>query len=410
MSLAELISQHPFLEKPIIISGTGRSGTTLLSQLLDSHPDLLVWPFEFPLYACLNIAEASNQHSLTTVRDYHEVMMARNKQSFDHFGQHFDGHLVNYSLESIDVEKFFALINEYIDEPVTRKQYIQLLNLAFYQAQSSIKEPTYFVMKTNEFFLQHMSHDFPDFTFINMLRDPVETYLSQKKYYASMSAKHPLLSYYTKDPFLPARQAQLESVFRFDSCLLLRHAVRNMASIRCKTIYKDAPNYVHLSLEELQRDSQEVIEKLTDFLKIPFHESLLSPTVLGQKAVANMTSQKVTGEVVANQNYVKKDLHASFYELYWLKSLLALDQNKKPSKLPWYKKWFQLLKPMPYEFQISTKEDPISFPKYLLFWAFAFFMYSKNRVAFLWFSKPHRLEWYLRKYFPVGVENPFKAG
>ena len=35
----------------IFVLGTGRSGSTLLRSLLDGHPELVVWPFEFSYYS-----------------------------------------------------------------------------------------------------------------------------------------------------------------------------------------------------------------------------------------------------------------------------------------------------------------------------------------------------------------------
>ena len=76
---------------------------------------------------------------------------------------------------------------------------------------------------------------------------------------------------------------------------------------------------MHLPLEELQGDCQQVMERVAGFLGISFEESLLTPTVLGQDAIANMTGEdQVKGQVVTNSLNENKTSHASHYELYWL--------------------------------------------------------------------------------------------
>ena len=89
-------TRPPWLDRPLFIVGTGRSGTTLLLSLLDRHPGLISWPGEFAYYTAWEaIAGQGRAAAATTLGNW---------GGSEFFGTRFTGSRVTspYSLEVID--------------------------------------------------------------------------------------------------------------------------------------------------------------------------------------------------------------------------------------------------------------------------------------------------------------------
>ena len=332
--IQSMLAEHSFLSYPIFISGSGRSGTTLMWQLLDGHPELLVWPFECPTYTDINRTQALLGSEQLRVRDYNATLFARSGMGFDRLGEVFDDGTMRYSLAGIDKEAFFRFFEDVAEEKVSRKDYIQLLMLGYYKAlKSPPKAPKRFVIKCNEFYLAQMAADFPDYRFVHMTRDPLATYRSMKLYLFHLNQHYPALAYYTRDVFKPSLMYRLKNLLGMDSCVLLHYVAKILASVRFQQRVVDNVQVRHVALEGLQDDAASVMKEMVTFLDIAETESLMHPTVLGEAAEANSVKSRAVGAVQSSKAMQSVDGVMSKTEEEWLRQLVASaagDKNCSP--------------------------------------------------------------------------------
>ncbi|MCH6257907.1 sulfotransferase [Puniceicoccaceae bacterium K14] len=190
-----------FLDQPIFICGAPRSGTTLLSNLLDGHDELLCYPYE-PLITEKYFYWQNTNPSYTSTyfsRDYihsfdiksiicSEYIKWRGELACRRFGKSAKV-LTHPNLSEATEKEFSFILSKSIqdrkndDGSIPLNQVVRSLILAYHGLESPTIEPKYFVSKrplVNEFAALKLKDEFPRARFIHILRDPRTRYLSAK--------------------------------------------------------------------------------------------------------------------------------------------------------------------------------------------------------------------------------------
>jgi len=179
--------------KFLFIGGAPRSGTTLLMNLLDSHPDLLVFPFEHSTIERYFWNKDNIQHyalnEFISKRQEGQQTILANK---DFLNQYYQKIKKEYNKDfSLDInpEVFFKTYADILkNRKIELKDILSALTYALATAntfaESKYSQSKYFVFKQpyyTDLFAEEVSELLPDAKFIYISRDPFARYSSAKK-------------------------------------------------------------------------------------------------------------------------------------------------------------------------------------------------------------------------------------
>ena len=259
---------------PVFICGYPKSGTTLLLALLDSHPDLLVFPEETKFFR--NIVghpkrrnpEYVLEHTGARAFGYDEVRWASGYRDYS----------------AIDFKAYKRCLNQrwagcVKDEPSLLESIIR----CFGQVTGQPHKP-YWIEKTplNENYLEKAVKWWPDLRAIYIIRDPRDNYCSYKKtrqkrrqalevqaYEEEKENRSPDLA--KQKPSIPRLLVPDEFIaYWFES---LNHWERFAA--------RHADNMLLIRYEDLVESPRQVMESVCSFLQINWDEVLMRPTRSG---------------------------------------------------------------------------------------------------------------------------------
>lgn len=271
-------------DRPVFICGAMKSGTTLITQLLDGHPDLLVMPGDCH-YA--QRREQWDGELLEALASYwiSRFISPSGKPPFWFLGR-----------EAAGMERFLNYLRHYRSE--ARLDAFQAVVLATHAALRP--EPPFaklWVEKTpeNEKFAIELAERYPKARFIHILRDPLENLASLKR-----------LGEFRGKEFHPKRRAK--SLMK-----LFEQAERNARAL-------GAGRYFVLQYAELVGDAEAVMRRLAGFLAIEFGETLLVPTENGRPGIANSmyAESRVEGRVLdqaGNRRFLEEFTPAEIREI-----------------------------------------------------------------------------------------------
>jgi sulfotransferase family protein len=248
--------ENHWLQSPVFICGCHRSGTTLVQQLLDGHPDLLVLPSEGTYFSSFRyVAEAA-----PTEEDLDRFLLdwvARliDPNSRPHFKLGVTTSSGNPSV--IFCRRFLSWyrVLKRSDTPLTLIAPLLSLIAAYKDVAAPTGLPLMWVEKTplNEFNVARLS-EIPNARFIHMLRDP-------RAALGSLRTAHDKAG---RRDFHLERQADLiGSSFRL--------ADRNEHAL--------AGRYLTVRYEDLAADPELTMDRICEFLGIERVPSSLTPTV-----------------------------------------------------------------------------------------------------------------------------------
>lgn len=255
-----------FIDTPIFICGSMKSGTTLLARLFDSHPDMLVMPGDSHF---VNQLSKWNRDQFKEIATYwiHRIVNPTGQEPFWFFGT---------------TEESFKIFLSYLRYFLlhTEKEVFICVVMSFYVVQSILSgsfSGRYWVEKTphNELHAQKLSMFFPKAKFIHVLRDPLDNIASLMKLDAYREWKTSALSHaYT-----------IKHLFLF--------AKKNLASL-------GNDRYLIIKYEDLTKDPPLIMKKICEFIGVPFDQKLLIPTENGRPTVSNsmFKSDRVKGEIL----------------------------------------------------------------------------------------------------------------
>lgn len=269
------------MEHPVFICGHMKSGTTLLTNLLDGHPNLVVMPGDSHFVDFTQnrgrfyqkIASTYNSPYSGSLKDWDTFWTFR---LISPTGQK------PYWILGDDDRPYLDFIH-YLDFWLTRlptsaRNNFVAVVLAFYCANPNRPvSPQLWVEKTpgNEKWVEDIEKWFPEARFVHIVRDPYANLASLKR-----------LSHHR------GRRWQVES-YAFGIRRSMEAALTNQQQL--------GPDRYHVLRYVDLTDNLEVeTEKLAHFLGISFVKSMLQPTINGGAALSNSMyrSRKVEGQVL----------------------------------------------------------------------------------------------------------------
>ena len=288
------------MQSPIFISGLRKSGTSMVKNLLDSHPDLFVFPpnelhfFRFTHHPSMvkdKFSKIADPKQLVKkIAENNFITRIADKDSEFFLSEFNYNNFIDY-IERSTVEDF--------------KTVYEVLFRAFYRALGNEEEPNLlrFVSKTvleTEYFPELMKW-FPDLKFVYVLRNPYAHFVSAVKSLRTHTNRKKPESF--EGMKLSARRNPYPyigpEIFR------MKHSYYFMEKFQ--RLYPK--NFYTLVYDELLKDPQSEIMKLTSFLEIDFNPVLLKPTILGKGWKGNSWSNhQFSGISKTPLNEWKKDI------------------------------------------------------------------------------------------------------
>jgi len=244
---------------PVCICGVHRSGTTLLQNLLDGHPDLVVLPSEGTFYTVLEsklwALPANEQISFLASEWIRRLANPINQPPYWLLGHSTASHS-----PYVDFARYFIAWWNVLDHKKNRHAPHLAVVLAYATCTNKLNAK-HWVDKTptNERFLKRIWKEMPDAKIIHIIRDPLDTLNSRKM----------------MEPSIPVWSALADMKVSF--------------KVAAKQSQLNDPRYTLIRYEELCNEPQRILQRLGLFLNIPVTGSLTTPTVAGMPVKANST-------------------------------------------------------------------------------------------------------------------------
>lgn len=260
-----------WLLQPVFVCGHHRSGTTLLQELLDAHPQLIVIPTEVTYFASSpDMATGNPEHSAVEAFAAEWVMRLIDPNGKQHF------HLGRASPFHNPAWTFVALLLGWQAalqrHPQVPGALAGLLALAAAYRDVSLPAamPLRWVEKTplNERHAARLA-TLPGARFIQLVRDPAATLRSQ---------------------LADLRGAGIADVDAAEQAWRIVRSLR--LARRNRAAY--ARRYLIVRYEDLVAAPEAETERVREFLQLEGHEGLLRPTVLGRAVPSNSSFQRST--------------------------------------------------------------------------------------------------------------------
>jgi hypothetical protein len=228
----------------LFVCGYPKSGTTLLTLLLDGHKEILLYPEEIKYFATVKPKILLHDKRLNLLNN-----SGANRPTCG--VQNYQSGKRDYSF--IDPTKYIERLESLVSQAKSDKELFYAIyeNWADFQKNPvNIDEVKYISEKTpkNEFNYLTLKKWFPDSKFIHIVRDPRDNFLSYSK--------------------------------KFPKMTLLNFVEIWKRSTKHGLAYsKNSPNdYLLVHYEDLVANTSETMEKISSFLSIEFSELLTHPT------------------------------------------------------------------------------------------------------------------------------------
>lgn len=299
LSAGQVVTGNILARHPVYICGVHRSGTTLVRDLLDNHPDLVVLPSEGTYYTNL-------EHKLFSLPDNERAAFLGgewlrrlanpiNQPPYWMLGRSLDTHS-----PYVDFARYLIVWWEKVN-----KKDIQWPHLAImlaYACCTNNLEAKFWVDKTpaNERYLSRIWTEMPSAKIIQVIRHPVAILASRKKMEPAVSLRTAL--------------GDLKMSFRIAAGQLNLHD----------------PGFLLVRYEELCDNPPLITERMASFLHIGCSNALSQPTVAGIPSKANSSFNKegVYGQILKADEH-KQPVELSLEE----QRLIATYIGKQSQKL-----------------------------------------------------------------------------
>ncbi|MBS1522388.1 MAG: sulfotransferase [Bacteroidetes bacterium] len=275
----QLIQGKLLAKNPIYICGVHRSGTTLVKDILEGHPDLVVLPSEGTWYTNL-------EYKLSLLpKDAWIVFLAKEwlRRLANPINQPpywLAGRSAVDSSPYVDFARYLMAWWGHVKRDNDQWPHIALV-LAWASCTNKLSA-RYWVDKTpvNERYLARIRDSVPHAKIIHVVRHPLATLTSRKKMEPSVSFRHAL--------------ADLKVSF----------------SVAAKQSALNYSHYMQVHYEELCEEPELITTEIASFLGIPMSAALNQPTVAGIPVQANSSfiKEPVAGEVIKTTEHQQQDL------------------------------------------------------------------------------------------------------
>jgi hypothetical protein len=294
-----LAQNENLLEKPIIIFGTGRSGTTVISELIFQHEDL-AWHSNyqelFPKFAGINYMRRLFDNKLWRIigmntqnnRTFSNYMLFRPIERYD-FWEAVTG-------ERIDFSRNF-LLNEKATDEEREKIRTFFAKIVKYQDRKRLA-----IKITGPARMEYLMSIFPDAQFVNIMRDPVATVRSWMEIYWNEQITNQL---WWQGAY---SEAELKKANELSSNKFLFAAFqyKKLMETTEQEIEKMHPDIYTAYYEDFVKDPKAFISKMMEFLHLK--PSKLVDKFMNKLSIGNRNERQSASEKTEISEATKKEI------------------------------------------------------------------------------------------------------
>jgi len=278
LSIGEIEQGLQLAQAPVFICGVHRSGTTLLKDMLDGHPDLVILPSEGTYYTNLEhklLSLPENEWAAFLGKEWlRRLANPINQPPYWLLGRSDD-----QASPYVNFARYLMAWWRAVDHiPGTQWPHMAIV-LAYASCTGNLTARAWVdKTPTNERFIDRIRQEMPGAKIIHLVREPVATLTSRKK---------------------------------MEPAAGLRNALRYLkASLRIAARQQGSPGFLLLRYEDVCNEPRSAAKQLADFLGIPASAILSRPTVAGRPSLANSSFSKPTqaGIILKPVPYTQKGL------------------------------------------------------------------------------------------------------
>lgn len=243
-----------FIKLPVFICGPGRSGTTLLAQLLDGHPDLFVLPGDS------NYMDRFHNKKWK----YNSLALYWIKRLINPLGQKPFWYL---GRNPANYKRFLSYLSYFLEQKM--EPFLAVVSSVYAANDKRTNSAKYWVEKNpgNEEHVETIISYFPLAKFIHIIRDPLENLVSQKK-------------------FSSLREQDFDAI---EAAL----RIKSMINLGWTNLNKlGEKHYFIIRYEDLVDRLSKALNMICRFLDLNFSKSLYMPTVNNTPASSNSVEKE----------------------------------------------------------------------------------------------------------------------
>jgi Sulfotransferase family len=282
-----LEKNEQLLEKPIIIFGSGRSGTTVISEIIFQHEDL-AWHSNyqelFPKFAPINYMRRFFDNKLWRIigmntqnnRSFSNYMLFRPIERYD-FWEAVTGGRIDFSRGFLLNEKATAEEREYI-----RTFFAKIVKFQ--------KRKRLAIKITGPARIEYLMSVFPDAQFVNITREPIAIIRSWMEIYWNEQITNQLWwqGAYTEDELKKANELSSNKF------LFAAFQYKKLVETTQQEIQKMHPDIYVTSYEDFVKEPKEFINNMMQFLNL--HPSKLVDKFINKLSIANRNERKASSQ------------------------------------------------------------------------------------------------------------------
>lgn len=325
--------------KYIILTGHRKSGTSLLHRLFDNHPELNVYPVDISLLYAYYPIWTNKNFSLKYLKKRFILVIKKSLAKVNNKKILKNGKKFNINTFINIIFKNYNLIN--LTEPGL---IIKAISNSYCDYLGLDKSLPFVIKETSQTInFRKILEIIPKLSMVQIIRDPRDNYAA---------IKAGVKNYYKKNG-----ENEMESL-----ASLLNRA-RFDLELAKREIENKSNNFFVTRFEDLTKNPNTELKKITNFLKINFHENLLKPTFLGGKYSGNNHDGKKFNQISSiNVNRNKERIHKQEIQIIeaWLKDIMIYwgyncksNHVKNVSALNNFYSWYNFK----YFFKDSFKND-----------------------------------------------------
>jgi hypothetical protein len=294
-----LAKNETLLEKPIIIFGTGRSGTTVISELIFQHEDL-AWHSNyqelFPKFAGINYMRRLFDNKLWRIigmntqnnRTFSNYMLFRPIERYD-FWEAVTG-------DRIDFSRSF-LLNEKATDKEREKIRTFFAKIVKYQNRKRLA-----IKITGPARIEYLMSIFPDAQFVEITREPVAIIRSWMEIYWNEQITNQLWwqGAYTEDELKKAKELSSNKF------LFAAFQYKKLMETTQQEIEKMHPDIYISRYEDFVKDPKAFINRMMEFLHL--HPSKLVDKFMNRLSIANRNERQSASEKTEISETTRKEI------------------------------------------------------------------------------------------------------
>jgi hypothetical protein len=245
---------NDFINHPVFICGHPKAGTSLVTALLDGHPNILVYPEETLFFRrFLPAIQGKNfDEKIDLARKLLIQMFEWNQENPPEHQQNFPDR--DYSHIPFD-DVYQHLVDALPNQHLQAADFLNAAILAFGKASNSLAPNRQFWVEKspyNEFYTDKIFSWWPKTKCIHIIRDPRDNFISYERKHPEWTAK-----VFTTN-WMRSSRAGIENLNKFGK-----------------------ERYYILRFEDLLTDPEKTTMEIAEFLQISWDNALLEPTRVG---------------------------------------------------------------------------------------------------------------------------------